>query len=456
MSGLRVGGARARARRGAAWRSKLERLGLGGALLALALGSTLCRAAETATGDLGPFRLGMSFEEARAAAPGAAWSEIPSRFTQETVALEGKTALRLDGQAFDITLTPLSYKAYRLEAVHSEQGDGARESSCRSALVAAADALAARFGALGAITPLSEVEQGALPIGLQTLSLWGPAQPVTIGKASRFDMFRPPGTGDVIWLAGRRAEGLTILVGGRYLDRHNPIWPSTCVVSARIGAQPPRPAFEWLDLAGLQAPPKPSIVARRHSFDGLASLPQASGHVEIACDVDRPTGRLSECQATNGVAEVLARPAERQGDRITLQTPSQDPDKDVPLRIRLTLRIDPADAIPPPPPGEPILKPTDIVWARRPSGEDLSSHFPDRANRLGLSARIDVLCRMEADGELFCPKTTVAAAAGEEATFQTWGETVETLFRAAPTLTNGAAAAGRWVTLTFVLRSMNE
>lgn len=431
-------------------------LRLGGAFLALAFAPSLCDAAEAQTGDLGPFRLGMSFEEARAAAPDAAWSDIPSPYTHDTVALEGKAALRLGGHDFDITLTPLSYKAYRLEAVHSVEEGDATESACRAALVAAADALAARFGALGAITPLSDAEQGALPIGFQTLSLWGPAQPAAIGQASRFEMFRRPGTGSVLWLAGRRAEGMTILVGGRYLDRNSPMSPSSCVVSARISAQPPRPAFEWLDVASLQAPPKPSMVARRHSFDGLAGLPQGSARVEIACDVDRPTGRLSKCQAGSAVAEALARPAERQGDRVTLQSPALDPDKDVPLRVRLTLLVDPADAVPPPPPGEPILKPTDVVWARRPSGEELSSRFPDRANRLGLSARIDVLCRMEAGGELFCPKTTVATAAGEEATFQTWGETVETLFRAAPALANGEAAAGRWVTLNFVLRSVDD
>jgi hypothetical protein len=75
-----------------------------------------------------------------------------------------------------------------------------------------------------------------------------------------------------------------------------------------------------------------------------------------------------------------------------------------------------------------------------------------RAVRRDIAARITVLCRIEDGGELVCPRTTVQTVEGEDAMFQTWGETVETLFRAAPALADGRAAAGRWVSLNFVLK----
>lgn len=39
-------------------------------------------------------------------------------------------------------------------------------------------------------------------------------------------------------------------------------------------------------------------------------------------------------------------------------------------------------------------------WARRPSGEDMARHYPDRAQRLGLKGSATILCTADIDGRL--------------------------------------------------------
>lgn len=422
------------------------------ALLTAALLPTLSHATEVAAGGIGPFDLGMSFADARAAAPNADWSETLSRYTNKPIALEGRDALRLRGLSFDVSLEPLAYEGYQLRIVHAVDGGQASRRRCAEALAMVAETLETQYGALGPIAPLSDREEGGTPLGFLT-ALWRAEdiERVTVGRASQAEVVKPEGTGTTMWLTGLRREGLSIVAGGRFLDHTSPMWPSTCVVTAQLLSLPPRPDFEWVDLASLPTTPPPSIPSRRRSFAGLtAPLPATASKVEIACNVSRQSGEVSKCRAAEGSDDVLAKAAERQGDDLTLSPSQLDPDNDIPLRLRASLLIDPADAKPfSLPAGVTPLKATEVSWTSKPTAEALTHLYPARATRLELAARLSMTCQIAADGGLICADLTVVTAPGQEATFDGIGERIAELFRAGPTLVDGRPAAGQWVRMSF-------
>ena len=430
-------------------RPKLGTLVLGAALAVplLARAST-----EPPAGDVGPFRLGMSFADARAAAPRAGWSETISDYTHRPVALEGRNALRLEGLAFDVGLRPLAYGGYRLEIAHAEDGGRASQDRCAAAFAVATGRLGVRVGPLGPVTPLSAAEREGLPVGFPDAVAGQAAETLAPGQAPQAQAFHPGGDGTAMWLAGLRREGLTVLVAGRYFDRSSAMSRASCVVWARLTALPPRPAFEWVDLTRLPSPPAPSLPARRRSFSGLASPLPAAADVEVVCDVDRHRGVVANCKAAGAIAETLARPAERQGNAVRLDPAALDPDSDIPLRLRLPLRIDPADGSPfIPPDGRKPLKNSEVTWTHQPTYDSLMRLYPARALREAVGARVSVICRIKDEGDLACADERVSADDAFAEIFDGWGVKAAALYQAGPTLPDGQPSAGRWVKLTFAL-----
>jgi len=415
-------------------------------------GLLLLTAGESRAADLGPFSLGMTFEQARAASPKAKWSDVQSDRTGRVVEIEGREAFKLGNYPFRIGLRPLAYGGYRMDAVHTVER-GARRDGCQAVVSALAQALEPRFGPLGPMTPLSDSETGGLPIGFDLLSMMETRGPVAVGQGSRAEVFQAGDTDNTRWITGRRDAGMSVLIGGRYIDRDTAMWPTSCVVSVRIISMPPRPDFEMFDVARLATPlAPPPLSVRRRSFADLPQLPATAADVEVVCDVERRFGQLRHCKAAAGVDERLAKPASWQAERLRLDPADLDPDNDTPLRAKLTVRVDPADAVMPgPPAGETPLVASNVVWEKQPSGADISRYYPDRALRMEVSARIAVLCRIEANGDLGCPNTTVTAPAEHAELFDNWGEVVERLYHAAPRLGDGTPSAGRWVRLTFNL-----
>jgi len=410
------------------------------------------QAADSQASGIGPFRFGMSFADARAAAPRAKWAETLSRYTDKPVELDGRNALRIGGLSFDVNLRPLAHGGYRVRIVYAEDGARASQKRCLEALAMVADNLEVRFGALVPMTPLSDSEDGGLPVGFQTLADSGDSTIMGVGNGSHAQVFKPERTGTTMWLMGQRREDLNIVAGARFLDQTSPLWPSTCVVTAQLTSLPPRPAFDLLDLSSMPSAPTPSIPSRRRSFSGLPTLPSKAAKVEISCKVSRLSGNVSECRAADGSDARLAKAAERQGDDLAFSPTVLDPDSDIPLRLRAVLLIDPADSRPfTLPSGVTLLKMNEVAWAKRPRGEDIAPLYPDRAMRMGLAARLSLLCQIVADGSLMCADVTVDTAPGQEATFEGLGDKISGLFRAETKLINGEAAVGRWVQMTFAL-----
>lgn len=431
-------------------RGRRWRLIFGAVLLAQVLLASPSRAQETNTSDLGSFRLGMSFVEARAVEPRAKWSETLSRYTGKPVELDGKGALKLGGLKFDISLKPLAYGGYRIDFVRFVEGGVGSEQKCFAMFAAAAQALESRFGELGPMRPLTEDEVGGLPVGFGALSYADISLPDPGGQG--VETFHSDDTSTSMWLGGRRHEGVSVVVGGQYFGRASPIAPRfSCVVGGRLRSVPPRPAFEVVDLSRLPAPLAPSLPSRRRSFTGLQPLPSSAADVEVVCDVRREWGHVSNCKATQDLAGPLATAAERQGNTLLVDASALDPDRDIPLRLRLTLRIDPADAKPfAPPAGMTPLKANEVTWLHQPTGAEIARFYPERAVRMDLSARITILVRIGADGGLTCMDENVWAG-GQEATFDGWCDRVAGLYSASPTLVDGQPSEGRWVSLSYNL-----
>ncbi len=415
------------------------------------LGLTLAAAAAP-RGDLGPFRFGMSFEEARAAAPGCAWSEVFSTRTYRPIGVNGGGALQLRGHVFDVTLTPLAYAGYRIEAQLSRTESPVGAAGCQDAVTALASDLEARFGPLGSVsaTPLAPDVVAALPLGLEIAAAQRPTRVISAGRASRLDAFEPQGVRNVMWLGSRRAGDVSVVVGGRYVDVSNPILPQTCVAFARVASLPPRPPFEWLDLAQMRPQPRLSPAERHHSFDGMATLPARPVSVDLTCDVDRAAGRLLRCKLDDNVPAELARPAASQADGLRLDVAQLDPDRDIPLRTRVQLLLDAADRRPETPPsGTKLLTRDQVAWARQPRPEEMSRYYPDRAQRMNVAARVTMACEIEADGSLVCPRTRVGLTGDDTYGFERFGRIAERIYQAAQSLADGTPSAGHWVTLSF-------
>jgi hypothetical protein len=185
----------------------------------------------------------------------------------------------------------------------------------------------------------------------------------------------------------------------------------------------------------------------------MPTLPSAPANVEIFCDVSRKYGRVSGCKADEGVVDALAKPAERQGNTLSLEPSALDPDSDIPLRLRLALLIDPADAkFAVVPVGVVPLKANEVAWLQQPTGAEIARLYPERALRMGLAARITVLFQIGADGGLTCMDEAVVSASGEEGNFDGWCEKVVSLYRAPAVLADSQPSAGRWVSMSYNLR----
>lgn len=426
------------------------RVGFCAVLLVPVLLASPSGAQEAANGDLGPFRLGMSFAEARAVGPRAKWSETLSRYTGKPVELEGKDALKLGGLKFDVSLRPLAYDGYRIDFIRFVERGVASEQECFEMFAVAAQALESRFGPLGPMRPLTQDETGGLPVGFAALSYANISPPDA--SDTGVESFHSDETSTAMWLGGRRRDGLSVVVGGQYFGRASPLAPPlSCVVGGRLRSLPPRPAFEFVDLARLPRPLAPTLPSRRRSFAGLQPSPSAAANVEVVCEVRREWGQVSNCKAAEGLVGSLATAAERQGNTLSVDASALDPDNDVPLRLRLTLLIDPADAKPfAPPEGMTPLRTSEVAWLQQPTGAEIARLYPDRAVRMDLSARITILVRIGADGGLTCMDENVFAG-GQEATFDGWCDRVVGLYRSSPTLVDGHPSEGRWVALSYNL-----
>jgi acetylornithine deacetylase/succinyl-diaminopimelate desuccinylase-like protein len=390
--------------------------------------------------SFGPYRVTMSLEEARAAAPATAWVESRSKYTGKVVALEAPHAVAFAGQQFDMKLVPGAYGAHAMQLI--DWSPDATEAECRRRTFDLTAALDARFGRFE-----PSVEDLDLEIGLQILSeslVLDREMPVPGSSSRLLGRKNKDGVYYRLWTGVRPPadDFLKVRVAGRYVPAVEPLPKLVpqpgCRVLASLVYLPPRPEFETVTFAQLKPLRAPTIALKHDSLEGEPEVPKDGVDVALDCEVDRTSGRLQRCSPAGGAGSfVKAANARAEGfrfDRATL-----DPDADIPLHTTLRVDIRPGDRKTLQPPAK-LLNMSDVPWTAGPRMDLLQDIYPEKAAGAGMPARIELDCEIEADQSLLCGQVVSdpPLTASESRT----ARHVLSLYAPAPTMRDGTPSAG--------------
>ena len=200
---------------------------------------------------------------------------------------------------------------------------------------------------------------------------------------------------------------------------------------------------------------RPSAAARHFLLATAPRIPARGVTFTIRCLLDRSNGRVILCQdptvpdpyqaAARGLASLY------QFQLTPAQVAAQGP-----LAVAIQDRIVPSDVRPAArlfqfaerPPGN-------VTFAQVMSGDQSQAYYPRGALQMNLDARIRIDCQVQPDLSLFClnPLAVPGSDPGRFlAEFTLAALQLSGWFRAAPTLSNGAAAPGTIFRTTIIFR----
>lgn len=423
----------------------------------------------------GPVWLGMSFDDARTALPDVAWQEKGAALNPSRIRLSGPGAIDLLGRRFDVEIKPGVHGASRIDFHTAAQEIGIR--GCRALVAEAVAGLEARFGRFEALpnppaTPSDELPAAIrmwtsrdlrmeLP-GLFAVSAGLPATEVfDAGGQSRVNFFPSPGQrGRGTWQSIRQPanDDLTIGVGAGYapdLDTSKP----TCDLYIFVSHEPPRPELETIafeDLVPLRTP----TIADRHaslefmSAEQLASLPDEGIEISVDCAVRRQYGTLLclNPEEIRPEERELISAAQAQGRGYVFRTDSLQPESDISLYTRLTVRLRASDRIDMSRSVEgPILPMRELGWARFPNREWLAEQVQRlEPGDLSIKAR----CQVQLDGSVICGAMALErnGESHQSSRLESTGSRIISLIQAASELSDGTPSAGRWFDFKLTFR----
>jgi hypothetical protein len=393
--------------------------------LAAMLSATMAQAADEVA--VGPIKTGMTYDEVRAATPGAVWKPMPFR------GIAAENAFTLGGLTFGAQYIPEPWDRYHILASHASTLTDVQ--SCRADYEKVANAVQDAIGDMKAPPHFAPSE-----IGFQARQ-----EEVKVGDGTALLITHVDNTKpESEWpfeLSASLHEGDTTVnmsgeVRGPMMDK-----PAQCVIRITLGEYTKRPRRGNVAPADLAFTAEPSISRLHHSLDNMTP-PQQPVDVTLNCQIDDADGHLDDCQPSqrnDPAAAIYAGVAmDRANDyRIADKTRSGKwtPGENTSLIVRVSAN-DRHDGLKVDASKQSLLK-----FTTYPRQEEMVRFYPRDAMEAGAGTEIQVGCVVQADFSAVCPEISVPAGA-YQAQFRAAASQIVTIYRVAPTLSDGTSSVG--------------
>jgi hypothetical protein len=393
--------------------------------LAAILSATAAQAADEVA--IGPIKTGMTYDEVRAATPGAVWKPMPFR------GIAAENAFSLGGLPFGAQYIPEPWDRYHILASHASTLTDV--ASCRADYEKAANALQAAIGDMRAPPEFAPSE-----IGFQAKQ-----QEVKVGDGTALqiihvDNAKPESEWPFELSASLHEGDTTVNMNG---DVRAPILdkPAQCVIRITLGEYTKRPRRGSVAPADLVFTAEPSISRLHHSLDNVTP-PQQPVDVALNCEIDDADGHLDNCQPSQrndpAAMTYAAVAMDRANDyRVAdkARTGRWTPGENTTLTVHISM-ADRRDGLKVDASKQSLLK-----FAIYPRQEEMVRFYPRDAMAAGAGTEIQVGCVVQADFSAVCPEISVPAGP-YQTQFRQAASQIVTIYRVAPTLSDGTSSVG--------------
>lgn len=412
-------------------------------LVATTLMAGAASAAEPAAAlSIGSFRVGMTLEEARAAAPQLAWENVKGLGAHWQDGLRAPDAVQLNGQVHELTILRGWYGGYLLRA--QRIGEVSGPSACRALIEGFIADLEQRYGAFSA-KEMKYKDESPLFTG---------------GKPARTDTLQAGHSSSYTWhVTAAYSEAAAVNHDARgELEAHGQFFvsgtsaaSSTCRTSFSIEIKPSPPEKEEIPVANLTPLVVPSIAVLHDTALGL-EIPAAGLTVIARCRVHRDRGTVGGCQSDDKLPPGFSSAVVLRSAHLAFATPALSPGNPVPLYSRITFRFEPRQRLAIDAPAN-LLDASAVSWSNEFDGLPAVKSINTSTKVEYDTATVSAACQIQADGSLVCVDFKVARPENQPADERLDARFVYTAKdqwlsrRAAKSLSRGGPSAGRWVTL---------
>jgi hypothetical protein len=427
---------------------------------------------------IGPFRLGMSLDEIRAAAPQVEWRNVMvSRYTGRVFSMRSDDKVPIAGVEFEVEALAHYYQ-------HQLRLDGARRvedaAACERAGLELLTAIESQAGPFTSYPPVTTPSSGG---GLYwqtqrsangSITVMPSAAPGTAGRTDGETMTF--GSGSTVLVEAfddkyrprprvKMLSGPPAVLRMRAHNRDN--WREVeaeinygdngdlnCAVRVDLATwkQPPLP--QTFDTSQAKVLREATIAERHYVHTPVAGRPGPAIDVELACEIDRRTGWPMSC----GVVRPDDLSLEQEDVAISLAHlmtfDVSGVDRDDPQQMRGTVRVkvDPAARKPIDILTAPRTPVDDVIFTMQPDPEAVRIVPPVLGDDEGAGAEVKLVCRIESDGSLLCADPDASTDPQRKAAIAVATRVSALEYRAAPNLRDGEPSAGRVFELTPGLR----
>jgi hypothetical protein len=384
---------------------------------------------------MGPFHLGMTFDEARAAAPQLAWQEVALHDNPYRKALLAPDALEIGGLRYNVHIEPGWYGAYTLTFFRTTPADNPE--ACAKAAEALFAELESRFGTFVAGEARDK----------QTKT-----QTRRAGKASRYTWLTTPNFSEASAVLHR--DGAELLAHGAYVVKNlRDEWE--CEAALKISAPGHAPESELIAESKLKPDLEPSLGVL-HNTTEQVEFPSGGFSITSQCKISRESGKLEWCKGDPSHPKAIGAAIAARSYHLAFATDSLEPGNPVPLYSNLTFRFEPTQRLS-------LASPTEVVdehsvsWSEERTKPPVDTGLPSD-EKYYEHGTVTVACQIQADGSLACRDAELTLSSGSKADaplterFLFKARTELQYRRAARELADGSRSAGRWISMTLPLR----